>query len=405
MDSQRVRADFPILQQQVHGKPLVYLDNAVSSQKPQVVIDSVRHLYETSYSNVHRGVHALSQRASELYEHSREVVQQFLNAKRLQEIIFVRGATEAINLVAECFVKPDVGPGDEILVSELEHHANIVPWQQVCAQTGAQLRVVPMNDLGEITLEAFEQALTSKTKFVAINYVSNALGTINPVADFVRLAHAQGVPILLDGAQAVPHLAVDVQALECDFFVFSGHKVFAPSGTGVLYGQQEHLERMPVYQTGGEMILKVTFEKTTFNALPYKFEAGTPNIEGTVGLGVALDYIRGIGLQAIAAYEHELLHYAEEALSTVPGLRIIGCAKQKAALISFVIAGMHAHDLGTIVDQQGVAIRTGHHCAMPAIAHFKVAATARASFAFYNTRDDVDRLVAALVYAREVFGL
>ena len=402
-DYGKYRNDFPALQQTVHGKPLVYLDSAASSQKPQVVLDTINDVYSRSYSNVHRGVHALSERATQAYEASRTTVKQFINAESEKEIIFVRGATEAINLIAHSYVKPRLRPGDEIIISELEHHANIVPWQIICDLTEANLRVIPIDQNGDVVYSEYQQAFNDRTKFVSISYISNALGTINPIQEFIQIAHSHNVPILVDGAQAVPHLSVDMQALDCDFFVFSGHKVYGPSGTGVLYGKQAMLEVMPPYQAGGDMILKVTFAKTTYNQLPYKFEAGTPNIEGAIGLAAALDYLQGIGMQRIADHEQKLLAYATERLLTVPGLQIIGNARHKAAVISFILDGIHAHDIGTILDREGIAIRTGHHCAMPTIDHFGLAATARASFALYNTLRDVDRLVAGLQQVRKVF--
>lgn len=403
-DVEKVRKDFPILGEKVHNKPLVYFDNAATSQKPQVVIDAVHRFLSTCNSNIHRGVHQLSEQATEAYEQSRKKVQRFINAAESREIIFVRGTTEAINLVAYSYGRKHIQAGDEILISTMEHHSNIVPWQILCEQTGAVLRVVPINDAGEVRLDEVEKLLTPRTRLVSMVHVSNALGTINPVREIVRLAHRQGVPVLIDGAQAVPHLNVDVREIGCDFYAFSGHKVFGPTGIGVLYGKADLLEAMPPYQGGGDMIKSVTFEKTLYNDLPYKFEAGTPHIAGVIGLGVAVDYVSGIGMERIAAYEHELLVYATEALSAIPGVRIIGTAREKASLLSFVLEGVHAHDVGTILDHEGVAIRAGHHCAMPVMQRFGVPATARASLAFYNTREEIDVLGGAITTAREMFG-
>jgi cysteine desulfurase/selenocysteine lyase len=403
-DVDRVRKDFPLLRQQVHGKPLVYLDNAATSQKPQAVIDTLTRYYAEENSNVHRGVHLLSERATEAYEAGRATVQRFLNAADTREIIFVRGATEGINLVAQSYGRASIKPGDEIIISWMEHHSNIVPWQMLCEDKGAVLRVVPINDDGEVLLDEYARLLNPRTKFVALVHVSNALGTINPVKQMIEMAHRQRVPVLLDGAQAVAHLPVDVQELDCDFYVFSGHKVLGPTGIGILYGKADVLEGMPPYQGGGDMILSVTFEKTRYNTLPYKFEAGTPHIAGVVGLGAALDYLRGIGLDRIAAYEQALLAYGTDVLSAIPGLRLIGTAKEKASVLSFVLEGIHAHDIGTILDQEGIAIRAGHHCAMPVMQRFGVPATARASLAFYNTRGELDALGRAIRKAIELFG-
>ena len=400
----QIRRDFPILQQQVHGHPLAYLDNAASSQHPQQVIDTISHYYSHDHANVHRGVHTLSQRATDQYEDARDEVRQFINAGSTKEIIFTRGTTEAINLVAESFIRPRVQPGDEILISALEHHANIVPWQHVCKHTGAVLKVIPINQQGEVDFTAFEQLIGSRTKLLALAHVSNALGTIVPVERFIAVAKRHGVPVLLDGAQAVPHASVDVQQLDCDFYCFSAHKLCGPTGIGVLYGREALLNAMPPWQGGGDMILTVSFEKSTYNHLPWKFEAGTPHIAGAIGLGAALRYLNTLGMNHIAAYEAQLLAYATEQLQSVPGLRIIGTAAHKAAVISFVIAGIHPHDLGTIVDNEGVAIRTGHHCAMPVMTFYGVPATARASFAFYNTFAEIDQLVAALQRARKVLS-
>ncbi|GBC81259.1 Cysteine desulfurase SufS [bacterium HR10] len=404
-DVGRVREDFPALHQRVQGKPLIYLDNAATTQKPRPVLEALRRFYEQDCSNVHRGVHTLSQRATEAYERARETVRRFLNARSEEEIIFVRGTTEAINLVAHSFGRARVRAGDEILISAMEHHSNIVPWQILCEETGARLRVAPINDDGELILDEFERLLTARTRLVAITHLSNALGTIPPVREIIQLAHARGIPVLLDGAQAVAHLKVDVQELDCDFYAFSGHKLYGPTGIGVLYGKAEWLEAMPPYQGGGDMISSVTFEKTTYNRLPYKFEAGTPHIAGAIGLGAAIEYVTTLGLDAIAAHERDLLIYATEALSGIPGLRLIGTAREKASILSFTLEGIHPHDIGTILDHEGIAIRAGHHCAQPVMERFGVPATARVSFALYNTREEVDALVAALQKVREVFDL
>jgi cysteine desulfurase / selenocysteine lyase len=404
LDVERIRADFPILSQTAHGKPLVYLDSANTSQKPRAVIEAESRVYREIYSNVHRGVYDLAVKAEKAFEGARQTVQRFINAPEAREVIFVRGTTEAINLVAQTFGRQQLKAGDEILISGLEHHSNIVPWQMACEQAGAALKVAPITDSGEIRLDELERLLSPRTRLVAVGHVSNALGTVNPVARIVELAHAQGVPVLVDGAQGVPHLPVDVQALGCDFYAFSGHKAFGPSGIGVLWGRASLLESMPPWQGGGDMILSVTFEKTTYNAIPYKFEAGTPNIAGTIALAAALDYLSAIGMERIAAYEHELLAYAHEALATVPGLRFIGTAKEKAGVVSFVLEGVHPHDMGTVLDYEGVAIRTGHHCAQPVMERFGVPATARASLALYNTRTEVDALVRGLGKVREMFA-
>ena len=400
---ERFQADFPILRQQVNGRTLVYLDNAATSQKPACVIDAISDFYATCNANVHRGVHALSERATEQFELAREKVRRFVNAPSAEEIVFVRGTTEAINLVAQSFGRLRARAGDEILITELEHHSNIVPWQLLCESTGAALKVAPVNEAGELVLEKFEALLGPKTRLVALAHVSNALGTINPVRQLVAMAHARNIPVLVDGAQATPHLPVDVANLDCDFYMFSGHKMFGPMGIGVLFGKKQWLESMPPYQGGGDMILSVTFEKTTYNRLPYKFEAGTPDVAGAVGLGRAIDYLNELGMERIAAHEHQLTSHASRALSAVPGLRLIGTARQKASVISFLLDDIHPHDLGTILDQQGIAIRTGHHCAQPLMQRFGVDATARASFALYNTREDIDRLVAGLQQVKELF--
>ncbi|MCX7054030.1 MAG: cysteine desulfurase [Proteobacteria bacterium] len=404
LDVDAIRRDFPVLERKVRGLPLSYLDNAASSQRPRAVIDAMSHYYENSHANVHRGVHTLSQEATDLFEGAREKVRRFVNARSTREVIFVRGTTEAINLVAQSYGRPTFGPGDEILVSWLEHHANIVPWQMLCQQTGATLKVAPITQSGEVDFDAFAALLSPRTRLVALAHVSNALGTVIPVHRFIAAARARGVPVLLDGAQAVPHMKVDVQELDCDFYAFSGHKMCGPTGIGVLYGRESLLNAMPPWQGGGDMILAVSFEKTVYNGLPYKFEAGTPDIAGAIGLGAAIDYLESLGMERIAAAEHALLVYANERLATVPGLRFVGTAPEKAAVVSFTIDKVHPHDLGTILDHEGVAIRTGHHCAMPVMEFYGLPATARASFAFYNTRAEIDRLVEALHTAREMLG-
>ncbi|MFZ5557085.1 MAG: SufS family cysteine desulfurase [Pseudomonadota bacterium] len=402
--AERWRQDFPVLNRTVHGKPLAYLDNAATSQKPRTVIEADTRYYEQYNSNVHRGVHALSQEATDAFEGARETVRRFINAASVKEIVFVRGCTEGINLVAQSWGRSQLGAGDEILITAMEHHSNIVPWQMLCEQTGAVLKVAPINDAGEMIYEEFERLLGERTRLVSVVHVSNALGTINPVERIIADARRVGAKVLLDGAQAVPHVAVDVRALDCDFYVFSGHKIYAPTGIGVLYAKEALLKSMPPYQGGGDMIKVVTFERTLYNDLPYKFEAGTPNIAGAIGLGVALEYVAAIGLDAIAAHENELLAYATAAVSDIPGLRLIGTAREKAGILGFVMDRIHPHDIGTILDHEGVAIRAGHHCAMPVMDRFGVPATARASFALYNTREDVDALVRGIHKAREVFG-
>jgi cysteine desulfurase/selenocysteine lyase len=399
----RLRADFPILQRTVNGRPLVYFDNAATSQKPQCVIDRETDYYTSLNANIHRGVHQLSQLATDAYEEVRDQVRRFINAARREEIIFTRGTTEGINLVASSF-GVSLRPGDEILISEMEHHSNIVPWQMLCQRSGARLVVAAIDDTGTLRMDDFKAKLGPHTRLVAVTQVSNALGSINPLREIIDLAHANGTPVLVDGAQAVPHLAVDVQALGCDFYAFSSHKLYGPTGVGVLYGRYEFLNAMPPWQGGGDMIRQVTFEKTTCNDLPYKFEAGTPNIAGVVGLGAAITYVDGLGLGAIAAHEQGLLAYANTLADDFPGLRRIGTAAHKAGIFSFVLDGAHAHDVGTILDSEGVAVRTGHHCAMPVMAHFGVPATVRASFALYNTTAEVDALFAALRQVKEVFG-
>jgi cysteine desulfurase / selenocysteine lyase len=404
LDAQRIRGDFPILAREVHGRPLVYLDNAATTQKPQSVIDAVLRFYTAECANIHRGVHLLSEEATRDYEATRTRLRRFINAADDREIVFVRGATEAINLVAQAYGRTHVGAGDEIVISALEHHSNIVPWQMLCEEKGAALKVVPMNGRGELLMDQYARVLGPRTRIVAVTQVSNALGTVTPIAEIIERAHAIGVPVLVDGAQAVQHLKVDVRALDCDFYVFSGHKMYGPTGVGVLYGKTALLEAMPPYQGGGDMISSVTFEKTVYNRLPYKFEAGTPNIAGGIALGAAVDYLEAVGLERIAAYEAGLLAYGTEALSALPGVRIIGTAENKASVLSFVLDGIHPHDVGTILDQEGVAIRTGHHCAQPVMDFFGVPATARASLAFYNTREDIDALVDALRKVTEVFS-
>ena len=402
-DVLRIRQDFPILKRKVRGKPLVYLDNAASSQKPKAVIDAITRLYSEDYANVHRGVHELSQRSTEAYEGARLKVRRFINAGSEREIIFVRGATEAVNLVAQTYGRVQVRAGDEVLITTMEHHSNIVPWQILCEEKGAHLRVAPINDRGELILDELEKLLGPKTRLLALAHVSNALGTINPVREIIRMAHQRDVPVLLDGAQAVPHMAIDVRELGVDFYAFSSHKMFGPSGVGVLYGKEALLEAMPPYQSGGDMISSVSFEKTTYNRLPYKFEAGTPNIADVVGLGTAIDYLDGIGMEAIGAYEHELLDYGTQALSEIPGLELVGTAREKAAVLSFTLEGVHPHDVGTILDQDGIAVRTGHHCAQPVMDRFGIPATARASLALYNTKAELDLLVAGIHKVIEVF--
>jgi cysteine desulfurase/selenocysteine lyase len=403
-DVEAVRQDFPVLHQEVHDKPLAYLDSAASAQQPVQVIEAVAEYCRRDHANVHRGVYVLSQRATNAFEGAREKVRRFINAASIREVIFTRGTTEAINLVAQSWGRANVGPGDEIVVTHLEHHANIVPWQMLCEQTGAQLRVIAMTPSGELDMESARAVIGPRTRLLAFGHVSNALGTINPVAELAALARAHGALVLLDGAQGVPHMRVDMQALGCDFYAFSAHKLFAPTGIGVLWGREALLKAMPPWQGGGDMILSVSFEKTVYNELPWKFEAGTPHISGAVGLGAAIDYLERLDFERAAAWEHELLEYGTAVLSEIPGLRIIGTAPQKAAVISFSLDGVHPHDIGTIVDHAGVAIRTGHHCAMPVMEYYGVPATARASFAFYNTKAEIDRLAAALIEAREVFA-
>jgi len=403
-DVHKIREDFPILRQTVRGRPLVYLDNAATTQKPQAVIDALVEYYAETNSNVHRGVHFLSEKATRAFEEARVVARRFLNAADAREIIYTRSATESINLVAHAYGRWRVKAGDEIVISTLEHHSNIVPWQMLCEAQGATLRVIPIDDRGELLLDEYAKLLNDRTRLVAVTHMSNALGTITPVADMIRLAHAHGVPVLVDGSQAAYHMNVDVQALDCDFYVATGHKIYGPTGIGLLYGKAALLDAMPPFLGGGDMIASVTFEKTTYNVLPYKFEAGTPHIEGAIGLAAAMDYLTGVGLDRIAAHEKDLLSYATDAVSRVPGVQLVGTAREKGAILSFVMDGIHPHDIGTIVDQEGVAIRTGHHCAQPLMQRLGVPATARASLALYNTRDEIDTLVAALHKVREVFA-
>jgi cysteine desulfurase/selenocysteine lyase len=403
-DLEKVREDFPILRQTVHGSPLVYLDNAATSQKPKAVIDAIAHYYLADNANIHRGVHELSQRSTHAYEGTRTKLKKFLNAPDSHEMIFVRGTTEGINLVASTYGRKCVKEGDEIIISALEHHSNIVPWQMLCQTVGAKLKVIPINERGELLLEEYEKMLSPKTKIVAVGHVSNALGTINPIKEITAMAHQHGAIVVVDGAQSAPHMKVDVQALDCDFYAISGHKMFGPTGIGVLWGKGKLLRAMPPYQGGGDMIRTVTFEKTTYNTIPHKFEAGTPHIEGGIGLGAAIDYIQKIGMDKISAYEHELLNYGTEALSQVAGLRIIGTAKEKASVLSFVMEGIHPHDIGTVLDRLGIAVRTGHHCAQPVMDRFAVPATTRASLAFYNTAAEIDALVAGLAKVKEIFS-
>lgn len=403
LDIDNIRQDFPILQQQIHGKPLVYLDNAATAQKPNAVLQAIDKYYRQTNANIHRGVHTLSERATADYEQIREKICSFINANSSQEIIFVRGATEGINLVAQSYGRSNLSAGDEIIVSQMEHHSNIVPWQLLCEQTGAVLRVIPMDDDGELLMDEYVKLLCDKTKIVALVHIANSLGKINPIADLIKLAHQHGAVTVIDGAQGAPHVAIDMQRLDCDFYVFSGHKLFAPTGIGVLYGKQHLLTAMPPWQGGGDMIKMVSFERTIYNDLPYKFEAGTPHIAGVIGLGAAIDYIKATGQDAIADYEHDLLEYAMTEVVKVKGLRLIGSTKNRSSIVTFVIDGIHPHDIGTILDNEGIAIRAGHHCAMPVMAHFNVPATARASFAFYNTFAEIDKLVQALNKVHKVF--
>jgi cysteine desulfurase/selenocysteine lyase len=400
-DIERVRADFPILRERVYGKPLVYLDNAATSQKPESVIEAITGYYRHGNANIHRGVHLLSQKATEEYEAARNQVQRFINAADAREIVFSRGATEAINLVAQTYVRRHLGRGDEVLITAMEHHSNIVPWQILCEEKAAHLRVAPINDAGELRLDELEALLSPRTRVVAVAHMSNALGSINPIKDIVQMAHARSVPVLVDGAQAAPHLKVDVQEIDCDFYAFSGHKIYGPTGIGVLYGKTALLEAMPPYQGGGDMISSVTFEKTIYNKIPHKFEAGTPHIAGVIGLGAAIEYVKGIGLPAIRAHEQELLKYATRTIGGIPGVKLIGTAHEKAGVLSFVMENMHPHDIGTILDQEGIAVRTGHHCAQPVMDRFGIPATVRASFAVYNTTKEIDALAAGIEKVKE----
>jgi cysteine desulfurase/selenocysteine lyase len=403
LDVERVRRDFPALHQEVYGRPLVYLDNAASSQKPRQVIEAIDHYYSRDYANVHRGLHYLSERASDAFEAARRKVRDFIHAREEREIVFTRGTTEAINLVAYTFGRAGLRPGDEVLITALEHHSNIVPWQLVCEQTGAALRVAPVNDAGELDTEAFERLLSPRTRLVAVTHISNALGTVNPLPWIVEAAHARGARVLVDGAQAVQHAAVDVQALDCDFYAFSGHKLYGPTGIGVLYGKAELLEALPPWQGGGEMIREVTFERSTYADIPHRFEAGTPHIVGAIGLGVAVDYVAALGLPAIEAHERVLLEHATRALGAMPGVRIVGTAGSKASIVSFVLEGVHPHDAGTILDRQAIAVRAGHHCAMPLMDRFGLSGTTRASFAMYNTTQEIDRLAEGVEKVLEMF--
>lgn len=404
-DVEKIRADFPALHQKIYGKPLVYLDNAATTQKPQSVLNVINTYYVCSNANVHRGIHFLSERATRTYEYARAKVQHFLNAAHPEEIIFVRGTTEGINLVAQSYGRSRLKPGDEIIISTIEHHSNIVPWQLIAEATGAKIRAIPVNEDGELILEEYERLLNARTKIVAVGHVSNALGTINPVKQIIRMAHEYGAVTMIDGAQSVPHIAVDVRDLDADFYAFSGHKIYGPTGIGILYGKRRLLEQMPPYQGGGEMIRDVSLERTTYADLPHKFEAGTPHIAGSVALGAAIDYVTHLGLNTIAAYEHQLLVKATEKIGSLPGLKLIGTAREKSAILGFVLEGVHPHDIGTILDREGVAVRVGHHCAQPTMKRFGLPATARASFSFYNTEQEIERLYAGLLKVKEVFGL
>ena len=401
---EKIRQDFPALHQSVHGKPLAYLDNAATSQKPEKVIKSIDDYYRRYNSNVHRGIHHLSEKATKAYEDARETVRRFINAKETREIVFVRGTTEAINLVAQTYGRANLQAGDEIILSEMEHHSNIVPWQMLQDQLGVIIKVIPMNDKGELLLEKYNKLFSQRTKLVCLIHASNALGTVNPIKTMIATAKQHNVPVLIDGAQATPHFDIDVQALDCDFYAFSGHKMYGPTGIGALYAKAELLETMPPYQGGGEMIKMVSFDRTVYNEIPHKFEAGTPNIAGAIGLAAAIDYLDDISLKNIANYEQDLLNYASTALSSIQGLRIIGTAEDKTSIVSFLLENIHAHDIGTILDRQGIAVRSGHHCAMPVMQHFNVPATTRASFAFYNTREEINRLVTAIEHVKKVFA-
>jgi cysteine desulfurase/selenocysteine lyase len=403
-DLERVRADFPILRELIHGRPLVYLDNAATSQKPEAMIEAIANYYRHQNANIHRGVHLLSQSATQAYEAARSAAQRFIHARDASEIVFVRGTTEAINLVAQTYGRRYVGRDDEVLITAMEHHSNIVPWQILCEEKGAKLLVAPMNDRGELLFDEFEKLLSSRTRFVSVAHVSNALGTINPVKQIVSRAHAWGIPVLIDGAQAAPHMPIDVVDLDCDFYALSGHKIYGPTGIGVLYGKAELLEDMPPWQGGGDMISSVTFEKTTYNKVPHKFEAGTPDIAGVIGLGAAIAYIEEVGLDAIGAHEHELLVYGADRLLAVPDVRLVGTAREKAGVLSFVVEGIHPHDIGTILDQEGIAVRTGHHCAQPVMDFYGIPATVRASLALYNTKEEIDALASGIERVKEILG-
>jgi len=403
-DVLEIRKDFPILEQEVYGKPLVYFDNAASSQKPIQVIDAISNYYLTTHSNIHRGVHFLSQKATQAYEDGREKMRAFINAEKTHEIIFTKGTTDAINLVAHSFGRSHLNAGDEVVISTMEHHSNIVPWQMICEEKGAKLRVIPINDAGELLMEEYKKLLNAKTKLVAVNHVSNALGTINPVKEIIALAHSHDIPVLIDGAQAAPHMQLDMQELDCDFYALSSHKMYGPTGVGILYGKEKWLEAIPPYQGGGEMIKTVTFEKTTYNELPHKFEAGTPNIAGGIGLGAAIDYLNNIGLENIAAHEHELLTYATEKLLAIEGIRIIGTAQEKASVVSFLQGDTHPYDTGTLLDKMGFALRTGHHCTEPLMNRFGISGTLRASFAVYNTKGEIDSMIKAVERAKAMLS-
>ena len=403
-DVEKVRKDFPILHQMINGKPLIYLDNAATSQKPKNVIEAIETYYREYNSNIHRGVHTLSENATEIYESSRLKIKNFINANSTKEIVFVRGATEAINLVAQSLGRDSLNENDEIIITELEHHSNIVPWQLLSQQTGAKLKFIPINNKGELIEEEYKKLLNKKTRIVAVGHISNALGTINPIETIITMAHEYDAKVLIDGAQAAPHTLIDVKKLDCDFYVFSGHKLFGPTGVGVLYGKKDLLEKMPPYQGGGDMIKMVSMKETQYNDLPYKFEAGTPNIAGVIGLGAAIDYVNEIGLENISTYENELLNYANQQASEITGLKFIGTARQKASILSFTLDGIHPHDVGTILNSEGIAIRTGHHCAMPVMEYFKIPATSRASFTFYNTHEEIDALIKAIEKCKKVFN-
>ena len=403
-DINKVRSDFPILGTEIHGKPLVYVDNAASSQKPQQVIDSISDLYSNHYANIHRGVHHLSQKSTALYEGARETVKNFINASKVEEIVFVRGTTEGVNLVASSFLEPLLHPGDEILISEMEHHSNIIPWQMTAERTGALLKIIPLLDSGELDMACLPDLLGPQVKLVAVTHMSNSLGTINNISLIIDQAHALGIPVLIDGAQSIAHMAIDVQKLDCDFFVFSGHKIYGPTGIGALYTKESHLLNMKPYQGGGNMILSVSFEKTEYNDIPYKFEAGTPNIEGAIGMAAALDYVSELGIDAIDEYEQNLLTYATEQFLAIEGLRIIGTAPHKGSIISFVLDGIHPHDVGTIMDMEGVAVRTGHHCTQPVMDYYNIPATTRVSLSFYNTVSEIDEITRGIIKVKELMG-